>query len=113
MTNIKSLTILAAILFSGLASAATFEVRYPLAATTNFAAPVVPPVVPPTEPEPPAEPEKPKFDLSPWQNIVAKKKISIYTENLVFTILSNEITSKNNDVQTISIDKKTQVANLM
>lgn len=102
MNKLKTLTVLASIIFSGLASAATFEVRYPLATTTSFAAPVVPPVAPPTEP---VQPEKPKFDFSPWQNIIAKKKTTIYTENLAYTILSNEITSKNNDVQTISMNK--------
>ena len=101
MNKIKKLTILTSIIFSGLASAATFEVRYPLATTTSFAAPVVPPVVPPTEP---AQPEKPKFDFSPWQNITAKKQTTIYTQNLVYSLIK-EITSKNNDVQTISMDK--------
>ncbi|MBK3506621.1 hypothetical protein [Pseudomonas sp. MF6747] len=105
MTNIKSLTILAAIFFSGLANAATFEVRYPIAATTSFAAPVVPPVVPPTEPTKPVVPEEPKFDLSPWQNINFKSSRAIAANQsfLSYSTSSNEITSKNNDVQNISI----------
>lgn len=105
MTKLKSITILAAIVFSGLASAATFEVRYPLAATTSFAAPVVPPEIPPVEPSKPVEPEEPKFDLSPWQNINLKssRAIAVNQSFVSYSTSSNEITSKNSDVQNLSI----------
>lgn len=107
MKNINTLLLLTTIVFSGLASAATFEVRYPIPATTNFAAPLVPPVVPPVvPPTEPTKPEEPKFDLSPWQNVAINSSRTVVGNPNYWTFdahYAKEINSKNSDIQGISL----------